>query len=195
MPVCKGFEDKIFDYVDGLLLGWQKKEVEKHFEKCDRCSSTFIEMKKVRSQIQKLKRLKTSTDFVTVLRSRISVERSLQRGFLMNWPIRIPLYIAAGALIVIATVIVFQLTKNKTFTGNINEHRNLVPSLSNPILSKKSNSNLQNFQEKVYFPMDEIKLSRRGAPISSDELDSNSSAKSDSVRDSFPTKRIQTVEF
>ena len=194
MRVCNEFEDKIFDYVDGLLLGSQKKEVEKHFQKCAQCSSIFIEIKKIRSQIHKLKRLKTSADFVTVLRSRISMERSLQRGLLRNWPIRIPLYTAAGALIVIATVIVFQLTKNKTLTGNIAEPRNLVPSLSNQTLSN-SNSDLQNLHEKIYFPMDEIKLSGRGVPLSSDKLDDHPSAKSDSVQDSSPTKRIQTVEF
>lgn len=193
MSLCKRFEDEIFDYVDGLLFGPRKKELERHFEECSPCSRAFKEIKRVRNRLRELRSLRTSADFETVLRSRISLERSLRRGALNNWPIRIPLYAAAGALIVIATLFVLQPTKDNT--GNINKPLNIVPSLSNPNLSDDSNTNSQIHQENVFYPMDEMKLSVKGVPLSSGEMDRHSPAKSDSVQNSRPDQRIQTVEF
>lgn len=195
MPLCKRFEDDIFDYVDGLLFGPRKKELDKHFEECSPCSRAFEEIKRVRSQLRKLRPLRTSADFETVLRSRISLERSLRRGALNNWPVRIPLYAAAGALIVIATLFVLQPTNDNTITGNFNKPLNIGPSLPNPNLSDDSNTNSQSHQENIFYPMDEMKLSVKGVPLNSGEMDRRFPAKSDSVQNPLSTQRIQTVEF
>ncbi|MGC8977031.1 MAG: zf-HC2 domain-containing protein [Candidatus Ratteibacteria bacterium] len=41
MKKCKNFEEKIILYIENKLLGFEKKEIEKHLEICERCSSYF----------------------------------------------------------------------------------------------------------------------------------------------------------
>ncbi|MFQ5823153.1 MAG: anti-sigma factor family protein [bacterium] len=196
MTACKRFEGQIFDYLDDLLPNTQKKEIEKHFEECSRCSNAFKEIKNIRSLLRRLKTVKTSSDFETVLRTRISMERSLSRRGIINLPIKIPLYAAAGALLIIAASFILGSTNNFFHASNSNEPSTLVPSYStDPNLSIDSSPNFQNLPEKVNYPMDWVNLSGRGASINSYELDNYSSAISDSIRDSIPAKKIHTVEF
>lgn len=196
MKDCKRFEEKILDYLEDLLPIGQRKDIEKHIQNCTSCSNTSKDIKKVRALLRDLEPIKTSDDFETVLRTRISMERSLSRRGIINWPIRIPLYAAAGALVVIAAFFILNSTNRYFPAGSSDETSNLVPSYTtNPNLSKDTSTNFQNLPEKINYPMDWVDLSGRGVPIRSQEIDRFSSTRTDSVQDSYPAKAVQTVEF
>ncbi|MFQ5864904.1 MAG: anti-sigma factor family protein [bacterium] len=196
MKDCKRFEEKILEYAEGLLPIAQKKEIERHVENCFSCLNALKDLRSVRSLLRGLKPLKTSDDFETVLRTRISMERSLSRRGIINRPIRIPLYAAVGALVVIAAFFVLNSTNKYFPTMGSNEPANSVPSyLANPTLSRDSSTNSQNIPEKINYPMDWVNLSGRGISISSQETDKLSAARSDSVQDSYSAKAVNTVEF
>ncbi|MFQ5751905.1 MAG: anti-sigma factor [bacterium] len=192
MKICKWFEEKIFDYVDGILPSEKRKEVEKHFKECSPCLDFFNDTKNIRVQLRNLTSLKTSPDFETVLRTRIRMERSLNRHSVLNGPIRIPIYAVTGAFITIAAFFVFSSLNH----GSAKNSNIVAPSyLTNQNVSNYSGTNIQNLSEKVNYPMDWVNLSGGGTAINSDELEKYSPARSDSAKERTPKEVLHSFEF
>lgn len=185
------FEPAINDYVDGSLQGLQKKEVEKHLGGCSRCRRVCEDLKEVKARLKSLRKLKTSPDFVTVLRTRISMERSLSRRGFGNWQIRIPVYLTAGVAVILVTAFLFNPLKNSFITDVTN-----VP--SNSFSSELTNSNpsiapKQVFQDQpdaVNYPWDVV--NPKGFRSSSERTERPPTTNPDSLRNSY---KIHTVEL
>ncbi|MFQ5603193.1 MAG: anti-sigma factor [bacterium] len=197
MKICNWLEDKVFDYVDGLLPNDKKKELENHFKNCPDCRNSYQGVKSVRVQLKKLSPLKTSPDFETVLRTRIKMEKSLKRRGTETWPVRIPLYAATGALIALAAFFVLN-NSNRPFYGNqANNPPFLPPSQSIPIqnISQPSSAALGGGSVNIHFPMDQLNLNQRGTPINSVELEKYSTSNSDSIKKISPKTVKHSYEF
>lgn len=191
MPECKNFQEDIFDYIDGLLPTGSKKGVAKHLEECLDCSEICENITKVREQLRNLISIKVSPDFETVLRTRISMERSLRRRNFLNRPIRIPVYAATGALAFLAIFFILNLSDKQS--NNDSAHLKAPPSFSSAQFSpNQAKPGSQGAPQKINYPMDRLNISG-GTPISSNTLERQTLALTDSVGEIVPERRIQTV--
>ncbi len=191
MPECKTFQEKIFDYVDGLLPTGARKDVVRHLEECLDCSEIYEGVTKVRWQLRNLNSIKVSPDFETVLRTRISMERSLSRRSFLNRPIRIPVYAATGALAFLAAFFILNLSDKQL--NNNSAPLNVSSSVpSSQFSTNQTKLSRQSIPQKINYPMDRLDISG-GTSISSSNLERQTSALTDSVREIVPKRRIQPV--
>ncbi len=191
MPECKSFQEKIFDYMDGLLPTGAGKGVVKHLEECLDCSEIYEGVTKVRWQLRNLNSIKVSPDFETVLRTRISMERSLSRRSFLNRPIRIPVYAATGALAFLAAFFILNLS-NKQLNNNSAPLQVSSSVSSSQFSTNQTKPSRQSTLQKINYPMDRLDVSG-GTSISSSNLERQTSALTDSVTEIVPERRIQPV--
>ena len=194
MKVCKRFEERITDYVDGVLSGSQKTEADRHFQECRDCLDALNEAKTARRYLRSLPNHKTSADFVTVLRTRISMERSLGRRGLLSRPIRIPMYAATGVALALAAFFVSTSLRTSFGTKNTEAPAIVAPSFSNAQDVSRNTRAGRQLPQKVNFPMDWVNVANGGTSINSDELSRFSDARIDSSR-GVNAKQVQHVEF
>lgn len=191
MPECKSFQESIFDYIDGLLPTGAKKGVVKHLEECLDCSEIYENVTKVRWQLRNLNSIKVSPDFETVLRTRISMERSLRRRNFFNRPIRIPVYAATGALAFLAAFFILNISDRQS--NNNSAPLKVPPSFSSSQFSpNQAKLGSQSTPQRINYPMDRLDISG-GTFISSSNLERQTSALTDSVTKIVPARRIQPV--
>jgi len=191
MPECKSFQEKIFDYIDGLLPTGARKGVVKHLEECLDCSEIYENVTNVRWQLRNLNSIKVSPDFETVLRTRISMERSLSRRNFLNRPIRIPVYAATGALAFFAAFFILNLADKKL--NNNSAPLNVPSSFSSSQFStNQTKPGGQSTRQKINYPMDRLNISG-GTSINSSTLERQTSALTDSVTKIVPERHIQPV--
>jgi hypothetical protein len=191
MPECKSFQEKMFDYVDGLLPTGARKDVVRHLEECLDCSEIYEGVTKVRWQLRNLNSIKVSPDFETVLRTRISMERSLSRRSFLNRPIRIPVYAATGALAFLAAFFILNLSDKQL--NNNSAPLNVSSSVpSSQFSTNQTKLSHQSTPQKINYPMDRLDISG-GTSISSNSLERQTSALTDSVTEIVPERRIQPV--
>lgn len=191
MECCKGFEEKIFDYVDDLVPAPKRKEIENHLNECSPCSQVVKQTKSLRHQLRSLPTHQTSDDFQTVLRTRIRLERSISRQGILSRPIRIPMYAATG--IAIAIVAFFMLN---VYTGNNQPIQPGNLQLVTPfnIQGTATSFNAGTVPSPVNFPMDWVNVSSRGTSINSTELNNFSATRTDSAR-GVHAREVSTFEF
>jgi len=191
MPECKSFQEKIFDYVDGLLPTGDRKDVVRHLEECLDCSEIYENVTKVRWQLRNLNSIKVSPDFETVLRTRISMERSLSRRSFLNRPIRIPVYAATGALAFLAAFFILNLSDKQLNNNSV--PLNVLSSVpSSQFSTNQTTLSRQSIPQQINYPMDRLDISG-GTFISSSNLEKQTSALTDSVTKIVPERRIQPV--
>lgn len=128
----------ISDYIEGELSERDKEQIENHFDECTTCSKITSRISKLQNNLKNLRRIQTSTDFETVLRTRIRIESGIGRRrlheIIWSWPARIPIYGMSIALIIIAIVLVIEqvnisnqspkpdpFTNNEWYGGNPNQ--------------------------------------------------------------------------
>ncbi|MBD3290463.1 hypothetical protein GF337_16785 [candidate division KSB1 bacterium] len=116
MKKCKRFKRLISDYIEGALNVTDKTSFESHLQDCVNCADTVSRVTKLSTRMKKLKHIKTSEDFNTVLHTRIRIESGIGRRRLheivWSWPAKVPVYGMALAIIVIAVVLVLEQIDN-----------------------------------------------------------------------------------
>lgn len=187
MTNCNQFKEAILDYVDGLMTPEQKKMVTKHLDECSHCRDFYDETKHLRSQLKQLKPIRISSDFETVLRTRISMEKSLSRRGIATWPVKLPLYVAAGALIFMAALLFYN---NILING---QSANTLSFYSTTLAGDKSDDQIPNVSQKVY-TMDKIMMRGQGTPLNSESITKNSGTPPDSVKNNLPLRSV-AIEF
>jgi len=109
MENCKWFEQYFSDYIEGQLDLSLTQKLEQHLAKCKYCTAIIQRMRLVMGSLHQVSQLKTSSDFDTILRTRIRIESGLERSSwrdrFNSWAIRIPVYAASIAIILIAFVL------------------------------------------------------------------------------------------
>ena len=89
--------------------------VEAHLVDCKTCDEVIERVKDLRTKLHTLTQVQTSEDFDTILRTRIRIETGLSRRrlseLLWTGPAKLPVYGMAVALIVIASIMVFDQVK------------------------------------------------------------------------------------
>ena len=114
MNKCKQVKHIISDYLENQLNPDQKELIENHLAECNHCAIALEGIKNLKNTLKTIRKIKTSPDFDTVLRTRIKIESGIGRRLhkiVWTWPARIPIYGMSVALIVIAAVLVFEQIK------------------------------------------------------------------------------------
>ena len=190
MTACNGMEEQVFEYIDGLLSIESRNRVDRHLESCTKCKHIFDDAKQLKEQLRNLTGLSTSQDFDMVLRTRIKMEKRLNTG-LFTRPVRVPMYAAAVAIIIIAVFAGFNLNRGVAPNQQQNPYATSLP----------APGSLQGFgggqqpgsqEENVVFPMDVMPVG--GTPLRS-QSPLKTFAGPDSIRNGREPNRIQTVEF
>jgi hypothetical protein len=128
MSNCKRIKAIVSEYIDGELTRDQQRSIEAHLAECKTCDEVIAHVKLLRRNLHELKKIETSPDFETILRTRIRIESgvSRQRLYELFWtgPVRWPLYGMATALIVIASIMVFDQVKKNNKPARPNAYVN-----------------------------------------------------------------------
>jgi len=119
------------------------------------------------------------------------MERSLSRRSFLNRPIGIPVYAATGALAILAAFFIFNLSDKQL--NNNSAPLNVSSSVSSAQFStNQTKLSRQSTPQKINYPMDRLTISG-GTSISSNNLERQTSALTDSVTKIVPERRIQPV--
>ncbi|RMF62906.1 MAG: zf-HC2 domain-containing protein, partial [Calditrichaeota bacterium] len=173
----------IFDYVDGLLSIKNRKEVDRHIKGCNTCRDLYHRATDIKAKLKALPRIKTSSNFETILRTRISMERSLSwRAF--RWRANVPMYAISIAVVVVAVFLV----------ANLRSSNPVSLTLSQPTVSTQPQANFNADSQTVNFPLDVVRLQGGGTPLNSEAVQRDNSTPKDSTRDFLP-ENVHTVEF
>lgn len=187
MTNCNQFRETILDYVDGLITPEQKKTVTKHLDECPQCRLFYDETRDLRNQLKKLQPIKMPPDFETVLRTRISMEKSLSRRGTVTWAVKFPLYAAAGALIFMAALLFYN---NVLING---QSPNAVSFYSSSLAGDDSADQIPSLSRRVY-TMDKIMIPGQGTPLNSESLTNNSITPDDSIKSNLRVRSV-AIEF
>ncbi len=181
MENCNQFQALIYDSIDGLLPNEKRKEVENHIQGCCECSQIYQGVKFVKQSLRALTPIKTSPDFETVLRTRISMERSLSRKGFLYWPVGRPIFAAAGVVVLVLAFFFINSSNNRLLTAN----QPPIPSNTYGQNARQTNQPYSNYSQttqQVNYPMDVLELPRNGTAIESDSKSRQSTMHPDSLR-------------
>lgn len=110
---CQRFKAMVSDYIEGELDHQNQVEMEKHLRDCLGCKNKISQLKQLIQNLKKLPRIAVSPDFETILRARISRENRLAKrrnnGWLPVGQFRLPAYVFAAAVLILALSAVFIL--------------------------------------------------------------------------------------
>lgn len=190
MTDCKRLKDHLYDYVDGLLPNESRKTLEAHLEHCTECGAMLQNLYALKSRLQDLKPLKTSSDFDMILRTRIKMERSLNRGgFANNWPVKLPIYAASGALVILAAFFVFNFGNGVIGSSQPNSIQTVAALPEGTDVNQAAQP--ESMPEKVVYPMEFMP----GTPLNSSNLRGQREFLADSSRDRFHERNVRMIEF
>jgi len=119
MDSCKKFKALLSDYLEGGLDQQTKRVMEQHFNDCLNCSKAIARLKSLHRTLSELPKLTVSSDFETVLRTRIRVESGLERRRRERFailPIQHPVFATAALIMILAgsIAIITQLNKRSS---------------------------------------------------------------------------------
>ena len=117
MDNCKKFKELLSDYIEGGLDPQTKLLLEQHLKECLNCSKVITRLKTLHRTLKELPKLAVSSDFETVLRTRIRVESGLDRRrrekFAIFLPTQSPVFAAAALIIFLAVTVAIVTQFNK----------------------------------------------------------------------------------
>ncbi len=187
-------EQSICDYVDGLLSAEARKEVEQRLDQDADAKELYTQLKALRNGLRSLPAIKTSPDFDTVLRTRIQMEKSFSRGGFLSGNVRIPAFVAVGAVVVVAVLLWGTISGPGSFQNRLNS----TQFTGAPVQSAGTNIPVSSIgaTHAVKYPIDVLRMARRGTLIDSRSQRRNQEAsRLDSLRMASPERPITTVEF
>lgn len=185
------FRDDIYDYVDGLLPLDEKKRIDKQLEDDEQARQFFDEVKALRTQLRGLSAVRTSGDFDTVLRTRIRMERSIgRRGWLFGGAVPLPAMLTAGAVVLLAAVLLFG-PQSGPFSGESTVANSVLSGY--PVSSGFGNGS-SGATSVRYVPAEPISVSR-GVAIDRISQAAPNYSKIDSTRERPADRPILPVEF
>ncbi len=191
MTTWKQFEQDMMDYLDGLLSTEKRKEIDKRLADDAEALQLFNSLSALKAQLRGLKRIKTSPDFDTVLRTRIRMEKSLSRRSLFAGDSRASVFALAGALAVLAVVLAMNVSNSdlkRPYSNKSPLPASVVTSFSR---SQQDSGSIQ--RARINYPMEMVRLPQGGTRLESDARRGVTTA-SDSSRNSLKDQ-IVTVEF
>ncbi len=173
-------KDDIYDYVDGLLPSEARREVARQIERNPEARAFYDDVVALRVSLKGLKYIQVPSDFDTVLRTRIRMERSMSRQGFFAGPLRLPAAATVGALAVAAVVMVFNLTGSNTQSNSPIPRGGVHVSSAPPAIN--------------YVPVDRMDIDAGGTKLER-RTSARDYASRDSLRGRTSDERILTVEF
>jgi hypothetical protein len=111
MQKCDCLKQYFSDYLEKQLDSPNTALIEQHLHDCTDCHATLKQMKLIKNNLCQLKPLKTSSDFDTVLHTRIRLESSLERRSWfprsVGWSIKAPIYAASFSVILLVSILIY----------------------------------------------------------------------------------------
>lgn len=80
MNTCERFSESFSDYVENILPAAERQQLESHLSACHECHDTVARLNHLRNQLSNLRQVRTSDDFIAVLRARIKREQRMPRA-------------------------------------------------------------------------------------------------------------------
>jgi len=188
------FEHEIFDYVDGLLSPEAKREIERRLEQQPEAQEFYTQIRTVKNTLRCLPAIKTSSNFDTVLRTRIQMEKSWSRRGLWTGNVRVPAFAIVGGAAAVMAILLWGPfnTRNNITAGSLPLSTNESPY---QVENTQQLAPTQSLTQTVKYPMDVVPVSGRRGAIDSRVQRPNLSNRTDSLRATSAERSIMTVEF
>jgi hypothetical protein len=109
---CKDFQQKLSDYIEGIIPSEERMIIEDHLKSCSTCSEFLADMKRTISYVHDLEDMEPPACLREKVMSRIKTETEPKRGFFQKlfYPlhIKLPLEAVVAALIAVITIYIFK---------------------------------------------------------------------------------------
>ncbi|MBI5042252.1 MAG: DUF2275 domain-containing protein [Nitrospirae bacterium] len=106
---CKDIQERLSAYIDGVTSSEEKTLIDKHLRSCQRCSKSFLELKKTLKHLKRLEEAEPPSWLAQKIMAKIKKEAEPKKGILQRlfYPLHIKLPIEAIATIFIAVTAVY----------------------------------------------------------------------------------------
>lgn len=109
---CNSIQERLSDYIDGMLAPEEQVQVEEHLKSCRDCTRSLEELKKTVSMTREMAECEPPPEFAEKVMARVRREAVRERGLLRKlfYPlhIKIPLEAFAAAAVVLISFYVFK---------------------------------------------------------------------------------------
>ena len=113
---CNGIQKRLSEYIDGALDEQTARTVEKHISTCKDCKEEYDSLSAVVKALNTLEPMTAPADFLEKIHERMKPRSQVNRLFrklFVPFKIKIPLQLAAAAVVSILVVLVFNFQKSK----------------------------------------------------------------------------------
>jgi hypothetical protein len=106
---CKGTQERLSAYLEGVVSPEEKKLIEGHLNSCPQCRTAFADLKKTGELIRDLEEVEPPAWLTPQIMSRVRAENERKRGVLRKlfYPLHIKVPIEAFATVLIAVIAVY----------------------------------------------------------------------------------------
>jgi len=180
----------ILDHVDGLLSIEKRKKITKIIDEDPKAREFYEETAKLRETLKGLAPIKTSSNFDLLLRSRIQMEKSMNKRFLFNFSNQSSAIFAVAAIAILAFFLAPHFIENKT-------DKNIFSQKLEPLTTKQAlapSHQAPTSKQSIYYPTDQLISTSRGAAINSKSLNLRNT-RSDSLQRKPDDPNIHTVDI
>jgi hypothetical protein len=109
MMECKGTQERLSAYLEGVVSPEERKLVEEHLNSCPQCRTAFVDRKRAAELIRDLEEVEPPAWLTSKIMSRVRAENESKRGVLRKlfYPLHIKVPIEAFATVLIAVIAVY----------------------------------------------------------------------------------------
>src|SRR4030042_6381940 len=106
---CNDFQQKLSDYIEGIISSEEQALIEAHLKSCSTCNESLANMKRTMSYARDLDNIEPPAWLREKVMSRIKTETEPKKGFLQKlfYPLHIKLPIEAVAVVFIAVTALY----------------------------------------------------------------------------------------
>lgn len=107
---CNKIQEKLSEYIDGILTPDEKVFVEEHLKSCQRCRESLADLRKTIEHVKNLEEIEPPAWLTQKVMTRVRAEAESKKGILhkLFYPLHIKVPIGAVATIAITTIYIFR---------------------------------------------------------------------------------------
>jgi hypothetical protein len=145
---CNRIQEKLSEYIDGIISSEEKLLIEKHLKTCRKCKESFADMKKTIEYVRNLEDIEPPAWLTQKVMARIRPEVKSRKRIMQKlfYPlhVKLPIQAVATVLIAIVTIYIFKTMEPevrfvKTPSGET-EHIMLSPKEYRPSVNERNKS-------------------------------------------------------
>ncbi len=109
---CGDIQEKLSDYIEGVISSEEKALIEGHLKSCQKCSESLVDLRKTMEYVKNLEEIEPPAWLTQKVMARVRSEVKPKKGILQKlfYPlyIKIPLEAAAAILIAVTAIYIFK---------------------------------------------------------------------------------------